>query len=193
ANGLILGHQRVLSVSSNSSGPYDFTYSDTLSNSGGSFSDSFTQYAIGSGGGLAVGFAKQPGLGIEVLVKAPAASGQGVYINPAGIVNAGSLAPFTASWAPGELVSIFGTNLANVTSQNGNLPTTLGGVQVQITDSSGAVTLAPIYYVSSTQINAVIPITISPSSSTSATIASIQVINNGTPSNTVSNYVGLTA
>ena len=194
SSGLVLAHQRVLNVAPNGGSPFDYTYADVVSNQGGVYGDSFTQYLVGPGGGFAVGYARAPGLGIEVLAQAPPTpSGPGVYIYPTGIVNAGSLAPFTASWAPGELVSIFGTNLANVTSQNGNLPTTLGGVQVQITDSSGAVTLAPIYYVSSTQINAVIPITISPSSSTSATIASIQVINNGTPSNTVSNYVGLTA
>lgn len=194
SSGLILAHQRVLQIAPSGGSPFDYTYADVVSNTNGVYGDSFTQYLVGPGGGFAIGYARAPGLGIEVLAQAPPTpSGSGVYVYPTGIVNAGSLAPFTASWAPGELVSIFGTNLANVTSQNGNLPTTLGGVQVQVTDSSGAVTLAPIYYVSSTQINAVIPITIAPSSSTAATIASIQVINNGTPSNTVSNYVGLTA
>jgi uncharacterized protein (TIGR03437 family) len=193
SSGLELAHQRVLQVAPNGGSPFDYTYGDAVSNSGGVYGDSFTQYLVGPGGGFGIGYARAPGLGIEVLAQAPPTpTGSGPFIYPTGVVNAGSLAPFTASWAPGELVSIFGTNLANATSQNGNLPTTLGGVQIQVTDSSGAVTQAPIYFVSPTQINAVIPVTINPSSSTSATIASIQVVNNGTPSNTVSNYVALT-
>ncbi len=188
SSGLILAHQRVLSVSAKNSGPYDFTYSDQASNSGGSYGDSFTQYSVGQGGAIALGFARQPGLGMEVLVKAPALSGPGAYIYPNGVVNAGSLAPFTASWAPGELISIFGTNLAAVTATDASLPATLGGVQVLVNGSP-----APVYFVSPGQINAVIPVNVSPSSTSAVSTASIQVVNNGTKSNTVWNYVGLTA
>ena len=182
SNGLILAHERLLSVSPSGGSPFDYTYSDFLTQSSGTYADSLTQYAVSTGGAFAVGFAKNPGLGIVVLVQTPPASGQGVYIYPTGVVNAGSLAPFTASWAPGELVSIFGTNLANTTQTDGTLPTTLAGVQVMVNN-----TLAPIYFVSPGQINAVIPLGI-----TSLT-ASVQVINNGTPSNTVVNYMSLTA
>ena len=50
-----------------------------------------------------------------------------------GVINAASYAPFTTGLAPGELVSIYGANLAGstVVTQGGNpFPTTLGGVQV---------------------------------------------------------------
>ncbi len=182
SNGVILAHQRVLQVTPAGGGPYDFTYSDAVSPVPGGFTDSFTQYAFGGGGAFGIGFANNPGLGIEVLVQTPPASGQGVYIFPTGVVNAGSLAPFTASWAPGELVSIFGTNLASRTLTDGTLPTTLAGVQVLVNG-----TPAPIYFVSQGQINAVIPLGI-----TSLT-ATIQVINGMGSSNTVTNYIGQTA
>ena len=176
--GTILEHQRVLRVDPRGSGPYDFTYSDAVAPTSGVYADSFSQYTLGPGGVFGIGFSKSPGLGIEVLVQAPPSNGTGVYVFPTGVVNAGSLAPFTASWAPGELVSIFGTNLANTTATNGALPTTLAGVQVMVNN-----TAAPIYFVSPGQINAVIPL------ATTSSTASLQVINNGSPSNTVMNYV----
>lgn len=61
--------------------------------------------------------------------------------------------------APGELISIYGLNLgpASGTSaqlnSSGYIPTTLAGVQMTING-----TLAPLLYVSATQINAVAPI-----------------------------------
>ena len=182
SNGLILGHQRVLLIPPSGGSAYDYTFSDVVSQNSGVYSDSFTQYAFGGGGAFAIGFFQNPTLGIEVLAQTPPASGPGVYIYPTGVVNAGSLAPFTASWAPGELVSIFGSNLATTTRTDGTLPTTLAGVQVMVNG-----TPAPIYFVSPGQINAVIPLGI-----TTAT-ASIQVINGGTPSNTVVNYIAQTA
>jgi len=182
SNGVILGHQRVLLVAPTSGGPYDYTFSDAISQSSGVYTDSFTQYAFGGGGVFGIGFFKNPSLGVEVLVQQPQPAGQGVYIYPTGVVNAGSLAPFTASWAPGELVSIFGTNLSSKTQTDGTLPTTLAGVQVLVNGSP-----APIYFVSPGQINAVIPLSI-----TSAT-ATIQVTNSAGASNTVANYIGQTA
>jgi uncharacterized protein (TIGR03437 family) len=182
SNGLILAHQRLLSVTPSGGGPFDYTYSDVASPVTNGLADSFTQYAFGGGGAFGIGFAKQPGLGIEVLVQGPPLSGQGVYVNPTGVVNAGSLSPFTASWAPGELVSIFGTNLSSKTDTNGSLPTTLDGVQVLVNG-----TPAPIYFVSPGQINAVIPFGIT------TPTASIQVSNASGQSNTVINYIGQTA
>lgn len=182
SNGLLLAHQRVLMVSPSGGGPYDFTYSDVATAVTGGFADSFSQYAFGAGGAYGIGFAKNPALGIQVLVQTPPPAGQGVYIYPTGVVNAGSLSPFTASWAPGELVSIFGTNLASTTKTDPTLPTTLAGVQVLVNG-----TPAPIYFVSSGQINAVIPLGIS------SLTASLQVTNASGQSNTVTNYIGQTA
>lgn len=186
--GLTLNHQRILNVTPSGGGPYDFTYSDsaTAGSSSSTFSDSFNQYTFGAGGAVGIGFATGSTLGVQALVLAPTLSGTGVYINPTGILHAGTLAPFTASLAPGELVSIFGTNLVSSSLGcpgpfDGTLPTTLSGVQVLVNNAP-----APVYSVNHCQgydqINAVIPIT------TTSLTASVQVINNGTPSNTVFNY-----
>jgi uncharacterized protein (TIGR03437 family) len=61
--------------------------------------------------------------------------------------------------APESLVSGFGENLA-ATMENPTtvpLPTTLGGVSVSIKDSAGNERLAPLFYVSPTQLNYQIP------------------------------------
>lgn len=60
--------------------------------------------------------------------------------------------------AQGAIVQIYGTGLALATSklQNVPLPTTLNGASVQIT-VNGVTTQAILYYVSSTQIDAIIP------------------------------------
>ena len=188
ANGALLAHQRVLEISPAAIRPYDFTYSDSVTGSGGAFTDSLNQYFFSAGGAFGIGFeglGKGTSLGIKVLVQAPpAAPAGGVFINPAGVVNAGSLAPFTASWAPGELVSIYGTNLAQTAASDASLPTTLSGVQVLVNGGS-----APIYSVSPAQINAVIPISLNVSTTP---VANIQVVNQGVASNTVYNYLSQT-
>ena len=153
------------------------------------FTDSLNQYFFSAGGAFGIGFEgleKGASLGIKVLVQAPpAVPAGGVFINPAGVVNAGSLAPFTASWAPGELVSIYGANLAQTAASDANLPTTLSGVQVLVNGAP-----APIYSVSPAQINAVIPISLNASTTP---VATIQVVNQGVPSNTVYNYLSTDA
>jgi uncharacterized protein (TIGR03437 family) len=57
-------------------------------------------------------------------------------------------------YAPGEIISIYGTSLASSTQQATSLPlpTTLAGVTISING-----TPAPLFYVSATQINAQIP------------------------------------
>src|ERR1700734_1865237 len=56
--------------------------------------------------------------------------------------------------APGSLASVFGTGLANATDSASGLPltTSLGGTSVSV-----AGTLAPLLYVSATQINFQVP------------------------------------
>ena len=186
SSGFLLAHQRFLDVVSNG-GPVDFTYSDAVTaNSDGTYNDSFNQYFFGAGGAIGVGIGRNPFFGVTALVQAPSFSGSGPYIFPTGIVNAGSSVPFTSSLAPGELVSIYGTNLTTATTSDGSLPTTLGGVQVLVNK-----TPAPIYSVAHTptydQINAVIPL------ATSSSIAAIQVTNGSGSSNTVTNYIQMTA
>lgn len=182
-SGFLLAHQRYLDVVDNGGG-IDFTYSDGVTaNSDGTYNDSFNKYFFGAGGAIGVGIGTNPYFGVTALVQGPSFTApSGPFIFPTGIVNAGSSVPFTASLAPGELVSIYGTNLTTTTTSNGSLPTTLGGVQVLVNG-----TAAPIYSVAHTssydQINAVIPL------STTSTIASIQVTNGSGRSNSVTNYV----
>jgi len=185
-NGKALEHQR-----DNAVGPprgsfvADESYLAVLSQSGSTYTDFFNQYFVGPGGRFAIGLANMSSgfLGVEALIEGPhytSAPASAPYIYPTGIVNAGSLVPFTAEFAPGELVSIFGANLATTSATDPGLPTGLGGVEVLVNGDPTAVR-----YVSPGQVNAVIPLGIG------TTIASIQVVNSLGTSNTVSNYVGV--
>jgi len=73
--------------------------------------------------------------------------------------SAGNAASFTGGvFAPGEIVTIKGSNLATSTvSGTFPLQTVLGGVSVAVTDSKGNTTQAQLYYVSPTQVNFVMP------------------------------------
>jgi uncharacterized protein (TIGR03437 family) len=61
--------------------------------------------------------------------------------------------------APESIASVFGTCLATVTQAAGSLPLplTLGGTMIRLRDSFNVERLAPIFYVSPTQINYLIP------------------------------------
>lgn len=60
--------------------------------------------------------------------------------------------------SPGSLATAFGANLAPRT-EIGSAPyqTSLGGISLQVVDSAGSARLAPLLYVSATQINYVVP------------------------------------
>ncbi len=79
---------------------------------------------------------------------------------------AGALATVSAAnyraeaLAPGQIIAAFGTELANTTASATTvpLPTTLGGVSVKVRDYAGDIErLAPLFYVSPTQINFQLP------------------------------------
>jgi len=72
-------------------------------------------------------------------------------IDPGGLVNAAS---YAQPISPGAIVSIFGRNLASTqaTAQNAPLPPSLAGTSVTING-----TVAPLFYVSPTQINLQVP------------------------------------
>jgi len=180
-----VGHQRVLSFGAS---PVGFTYGDFSTQSGnGTYNDSFflANYTGGNGGAIQIGYGVGPELALTVAVQAPSFSGGGVYLNPTGVLNAASSAPFTAGVSPGELITLVGTNIgpSNLqVAQSLPFPASLGGVQVMINNIA-----APIYYVSSGQVAAIVPYEIASSS-----IAQIQVINNNTPSNLVTEYINET-
>jgi uncharacterized protein (TIGR03437 family) len=182
----IIGHQRIYSI------PYyegssDYTYYDsyTLNTDGSSTDGDFTQYYLSSpDGSIRIGYGIGPYLSLNVALMAPSLTGSGVYLSPVGVVNAASSAPFTAFISPGEFITLYGTGLAATTASIGvPFPNSLAGVQVMINDVA-----APIYYVSPTQISVVVPYITNPLS-----VAQIQVINNGSNSNVVTQFTGETS
>ena len=144
---------------------------------------SLYQYIFGDAGLAFVGIGTGGNYALVVGMHAATFSGPGVYLYPTGVVNAASYQPITASLAPGELITLYGTGLSPVTMTTIGgqaFKTTLGGVSVAI-DSIPC----PIYYVSPTQIAAIVPYEIA---SNQTGLADIQVTNNGTLSNTVQMY-----
>lgn len=182
ANGPQQGHQRVFSTLNGLT--YDHTYSRAFAlNPDATYDDGINPFRniVGPGGDIQIGAGKGPVLGISVALKAPSFSGSGVYLNPIGVVNAASYAPFTVGLSRGQLITLYGTNLANSTLVDGNFPTSLGGVIVLINTRQ-----APIYVVSPTQISVQVPF------NTTEQTATIQVINNGTLSNSVMVFMNAT-
>ena len=184
--GYIIGHQRLLYASSTPEGlTYYNTYPTSIS---GTYTDSSqtVNYTVSSTG-IRIGYGTAGYPAIEVAVPyTPPTVTQSIYLNPSGIVNTASSAPYTAGVSPGDFITIYnGVGLANSTTfaPAGAFPNTLGGVTVII----DGVIQAPIYYVSSSQISFLMPYEAS-----TFPIASIQVNNNGVKSNIATTYVNLT-
>jgi len=89
-----------------------------------------------------------------------------------GVVNGASFVQGQAV-APGSLISIFGTKLANSTAAADSIPlsTTLGGVTVKFVNGNTTMD-APLLFLQSSQINAVVPWNLVPAGVT----ASVQMI-----------------
>jgi uncharacterized protein (TIGR03437 family) len=168
-------------------------------NAGGTVSaPGSSAYAIGPNGDMVIG----TGLGntiyqLAFYVRAPAMTPTGsAFLNPQGIVNAASFAPFTAQYSPGEVVTLYGNGIASsdASLQSLPFPTTMGNVQVNIGDGSSATPIpAPIYSVCAScnpqQISLVIPY----NAVTGTGYITFQVVNNGTKSNVVTGYLGATS
>jgi uncharacterized protein (TIGR03437 family) len=144
------------------------------------------QYAFGDGGKAFVAIGTGGTFSLLVGTQAPVFTGSGTFLNPTGIYNSASYAPITASIAPGEMLTLFGTGMAptgaSVSAPAGPVPTLLGGVQVLFNNIP-----APVFYVSPTQISAIVPYALAPSST--QYVATIQINNNGVLSNPVSMYL----
>ena len=199
-NNLELAHQRTNSDFQNA---FDWIYQDSLAfNAGGTVSytsdPSFASaYAVGPNGDMAIGAGLQnTNYQIVFYLRAPAMNGTGVFLNPQGVVNAASFAPFTAQYSPGEVVTMYGSGIATADASLTGLPfpTTMGNVQVKVGDGSSAAPInAPIYAVCAScnpqQISAVIPYNVS----TATGYITFQVINGSTASNVVTGYLGATS
>jgi uncharacterized protein (TIGR03437 family) len=165
---------------------YDFGTDDqiVLNADGTAASPDFSGYQIvfGDAGLAFVGIGTNGNFALFVGLHAASFSGTGVYLNPIGVVNAASFQPITASLAPGELITLFGTGLSPVTlvtSGGIKFPTTLGGVSVTIDNIP-----CPIYYVTPGQLAVIVPYALA---SNQTGLADIQVTN-GTKSNVVQMY-----
>jgi uncharacterized protein (TIGR03437 family) len=183
--GAIVGHQRLADFFVASA--YNYTYSDSYTvAANGLYSNPIMNYVVG--GGIRIGSGIGPYLGLSVALQAPSMSSTlsatPVFLNPQGIVNAGSFAPFTAGLAPGELLTLYGANLASGTQVESGIPfpTTLGNVQVTVNNIP-----APLYYVTPTQLSAIVPYGVT------GTIAKVQVFNNNVASNAVTTLIAKTA
>jgi len=166
-------------------GVYDYTADDTFSfGRDGTQQKDFFQDILGVNGQASLMVGRQNEYSLTVGFQTPAFSGQGVFLNPIGIVNSANFAPITNSVAPGEFVTLFVSNPSSVTLQAQSLPlqTNLGGVQVTVNGRA-----APIYFVSPTQISLIVPY------ATTESFATFRVSSNGTLSNQVTVYTTPTA
>ena len=162
-----LAHQRINEDGFDS---YDSTFYDQFSfdaNGIQTLSDSY--WANGAAGSFVIGAGRSTNYQLVVYMKSVPMNLSGNYLNPQGIVNAASSIPFTTSFAPGEFISLYGNGFTNSTLTSGlPFPNSLGGVQVTVNG-----TPAPIYSVSPTQINALIPY----SAPTDGTLLEVKVSN----------------
>lgn len=185
ANGDELDHYR---VNPDGYASYDYTTNSTFTfNSAGVETGQNYAQAVSANGNVAF----VSGLGgdyyLEVYIKAPTMTppASGAFLNPQGVVNAASYSPFTAQISPGEVITLFGSGLANGTATaSAPFPTTLGGVQVLLNGSA-----IPVYSVTSTQVSAVVPYNVSGNT----VELTLQVNNNGSLSNIVNTYGGATS
>ncbi|MBS1857193.1 MAG: hypothetical protein JST11_17620 [Acidobacteria bacterium] len=189
ALGKVLAHER---TNSDSSYPYDYTYTDTYQFGANGIAANSNQ-ALGAAGNLMIVAGSGGNYMLGVYTKSvPMTPVGAVYLNPQGVVNAANYIPFTAQVSPGEVVTLYGSGLAGQVATAGGtpFPNTLGGAQVNIaykdaTNTTVNVT-APVYYVSPTQISAVVPYTV-PSDGTTLVFS---VTYNGVTSNAASVYSG---
>jgi hypothetical protein len=168
-SGVILDHHRIFAPLHAPVQPvgypyqaFSISYADTYSlgfDSGGGYTDAAyqRQYVIDANGAIRIGFGITPMLGISVALQAPTAPAAPttVSMDPTGIVNAATYAPFTAGISPGEFLVIYGSNFGALTTAAAPYPTTLNGLQVFFN-----ATAAPIAYIDNTQMAVIVPSTI---------------------------------
>jgi uncharacterized protein (TIGR03437 family) len=184
-NGNLIWHQRFDYVVEEDT--YDYTV-DTPVNiqADGSYFDgqNYTYLAGANGAALmAIGSSQQVSLivGIHAPSVTPSST---VWIDPVGITNAANFTPITNSFAPGELVSLYGNFGVSVkANETLPIPTTLNEVQVLVNGQP-----APVMLVGPNQINILTPYELA-----GEYFATFQAVVNETKSNAVTVYVGNTA
>ncbi len=187
-NNLLLEHVRYLNTNlSYSTGVTDINQQDTVTaNTDGTMDDSlYHEYFLGDGS-IRIGVGKPPVLGINVALRAPTftSPSSAPYIDPTGISNTASSALFTTGVTAGELVTIYGSNLAPHSMQDATFPTMLDGVQVQVNGI-----YAPILSVN--QCGPYPCVTFMVPYEVSGTLVQIQLFNNGVASNIVTAWLSI--
>jgi uncharacterized protein (TIGR03437 family) len=111
---------------------------------------------------------------------------EAAQITPGGVVNAASFVP--GPIAPGEMITIFGSNIGPSTPATSQV--TAGLVSTQLAQTQVLVdgTPAPLIYVSATQITAMVPYAVAGKSS-----VSLQIQYQGNPTNKITLPVAATA
>lgn len=190
-NSTLIGHQRIISTAlftDTATNVYDSTFADGYTrNSDGSVDDSVQHYLFANNGAIRIGLGFSPLLGISVSFGAPTfqAPGSAPYIDPTSISNSASSALFTASIAPGELITLYGANLASDSVQDATFPTVLDNVQVKFNG-----TPAPILSVNECGPYPCVTV-MAPYELAGQTVAQIQLFNKGVASNIVTAWVAI--
>jgi uncharacterized protein (TIGR03437 family) len=140
-------------------GAYDFTGINGYSLAAdGSGTVELTKAGLGAGAKMFVAIAlsaADPGAyAIDFGAQMASFSGTGVFLNPKGVLNAASFAPAGNPISPGEFLTLYGAGLApsTATAKPPYPPSSNNGVIVLINNVA-----APLYYVSPTQINCLVP------------------------------------
>jgi uncharacterized protein (TIGR03437 family) len=142
------------------------------------------EYLFGDSGLGFVAIGTYGNYSLLVGLHAPYFSGPGVYLSPTGVVNAANYLPPTASIAPGEMLTLFGTGLATGSGYavgGQSLPTILDGVTVTINGIA-----CPEISVYPGQISIIVPWEVALNQTG---LANIQVTNNGVQSKVVQMYL----
>jgi hypothetical protein len=157
-------------------------YSTPSSN--GAYSTPAMNYVVGAGG-VRIGSGIGPYLGINVAVPAPSVQRQRALSESHGHRKRRQLGAFHGGRRAGRVTHALRNQSGGFAGDLRPLflsPITLGNVQVTINGVA-----APIYYVSPTQISAIVPYELS------AGIAQVQVITDGNPSNTITMFTNETS
>ncbi|HUA18059.1 MAG TPA: hypothetical protein VMB25_04885 [Bryobacteraceae bacterium] len=183
--GVLISHQRYDDVVDIDTYDNTFNTSVTIGADGSYYDGSTYTYLAGAKGTALMLIGSDQEYSLIIGVQAPSFKPpSAVWINPVGITDAANYTPITNAFAPGELVSLYGTfGVSTQTADSFPLSTTLGGVQVLVNGQA-----APVYLVSQNQISALIPY-----ETAGQSFATFQVVVNQAKSNSVTVYLGNSA
>jgi uncharacterized protein (TIGR03437 family) len=165
---------------------FDYTFAEgvTIGSDGTSKGATYTTL-LGVNGQALLVMGSGSTYALDIGVKSPSITPPaGVWINPVGITNSANYTPLTNSYSPGELVNIYGNfGVPAQTASTIPVPTTLGGVQVNVNNRP-----APVYAVGPNMLSVLIPF-----ASTNDSFVTFKAVVNGATSNLVTMYTNNTS